>query len=139
MSNVIKVGAGIVIIQDGKTLLAKRKGAHAQGHWGSMGGKLVFGETPAQAAVREAREELGIEVGNLRFVCCMNLKKDGEHYVDFSFVGELLDGEPQIMEPDKVAEIGWFSLDDLPTPLYEPVRAVLDAVKTGQAYYEFNV
>lgn len=135
----IKVGAGIVIVKDGVTLLAKRKGSHSAGEWGSMGGKVEFGESPADAAKREAKEELDIEVGNLRFVTCMHMVKPGEHFIDISFVGELVSGEPKIMEPHKIVEIGWFSLDNLPSPLYEPVRVVLESLKTGQAYFESSV
>lgn len=137
MSQSINVGAGVVIIKDGKTLLARRQGSHAEGQWGSMGGKVEFGETPA-AAVREAQEELGIVVGNLRFITCMSMKKGDEHYIDISFVGELLRGEPTIMEPHKIAEIGWFSLDALPSPLYDSVRVVLNALQTGQSYFEVS-
>ncbi|TAN33045.1 NUDIX hydrolase [Patescibacteria group bacterium] len=67
---IIKVGAGAVIIKDGKTLLAKRKGAHADGCYGSIGGHVEFGESPMETVKREATEELGVEIGNLKFVSC---------------------------------------------------------------------
>jgi 8-oxo-dGTP diphosphatase len=84
----IKVGAGVIIIKDNKTLLAQRKSKKTLGgsQWGSAGGHVELGETPAQAAVREAREELGIEVGNLRFLVCLDEQwRDGKQYVDFIF------------------------------------------------------
>lgn len=44
---------------EGRLLVAR----HADGgRWGTPGGAIEFGETPAEAAVREAREELGLEV-----------------------------------------------------------------------------
>lgn len=132
----VKVGAGVVIIKDGKTLLAKRKGAHGAGMWGSMGGHVEFGESPMETCIREAREELGIEIGNLVFVTCMNLLREGKHYLDVSFTAELISGEPTIQEPERIEEIGWYPLDDLPVPLFEPVRAVLEALKTGEKYFE---
>lgn len=131
-----KVGAGVVIIKDGHTLLAKRQGSHGSGHWGSMGGHVEFGESPIEASMREAREELGIEIGNFTFVTCMNMIKEGKHYIDISFTAEIISGEPTIQEPDKIAEIGWFPLDNLPSPLFEPVRVVLEALKTGERYFE---
>lgn len=133
---VVRVGAGVVIIRDGKTLLAKRKGKYSAGAWGSMGGHVEFGETPSQAAIREAREELGIEIGNLKFVSCLNLLKENKHYIDISFTADLISGEPTILEPDKIETIGWFPLDDLPAPLFEPVRIVLDALLSGESYFE---
>lgn len=133
-----KVGAGIVIIKDGKTLLAKRKGAHSAGTWGTMGGHVEFGETPIEAVKREAMEELGVVVGNIQFATCMNLIQDGKHYVDVSFTAEIISGEPTIQEPDRIEEIGWYPLDQLPSPLFEPVRIVLESLRTGEHYFEVS-
>jgi 8-oxo-dGTP diphosphatase len=131
-----KVGAGVVIIRNGKTLLAKRKGSRASGTWGSTGGHVEYGESPTQAVIREAQEELGIEIGGFVFVSCTNMLKHGKHYIDISFTGEIISGEPYIREPDKIEEIGWFALDALPSPLFEPVRIVLEAMKSGEHYFE---
>lgn len=133
---IIKVGAGVVIIKDGKTLLAKRKGAHGSGMWGSMGGHVDFGESPIETVKREAMEELGVEIGNIEFAMCMNMIKDGKHYLDVSFTAEIVSGKPTIGEPEKIETIGWFSLDKLPSPLFPPVQAVLEAIKTDKKYFE---
>ncbi len=137
-ANIIKVGAGVVILKDGKTLLLKRKGSHSADCWGSAGGHVEFGETPAEAVKREARKELGIEIGNLKFVSCANLLKEGRHYIDISFTADIISGEPTILEPEFAEDLQWFSLDKLPEPLFEPVRIVLDSLKTGQAYFEMT-
>ena len=55
------VAAGVVI-EDGRVLLTQRKaGAHLAGAWEFPGGKVMPGEDPRDAVVRELREELGIE------------------------------------------------------------------------------
>jgi len=136
MEPTIKVGVGVVILKDGKTLLAKRKGSHAEGAYGSAGGHVEFGETPIEAVKREAMEELGIEIGNVEFVSCTNLHKDGKQYIDISFTAEIVSGEPKICEPDRVESLGWYDLDDLPAPLFEPVAIVLEAMRTGTRYFE---
>lgn len=138
MEKTIKVGAGAVIIKDGKTLLARRRGSHAAGYYGSVGGHVEFGESPIETAKREAREELGIEIGNLRFASCTNMIKYGKHYLDISFVAEIVSGEPRICEPDRIESIAWYPLDKLPEPLFEPVRITLEAVKTGKIFFEVN-
>ena len=135
---VIKIGVGVVIVQDGKTLLAKRKGSHAAGAYGSCGGHVEFGESPLEAAKREAREELGIEIWNVEFASCTSLHKDGKHYIDISFTAEIVSGEPKICEPDRVESLGWYDLNDLPEPLFEPVAIVLEAVRTGKRYFEIQ-
>ncbi|EKD56432.1 MAG: MutT/NUDIX family protein [uncultured bacterium] len=133
-----KVGAGAVIIKDGKTLLAKRKGSHSSGMWGSFGGHVKFGETPIEAAKREAKEELGIEIDNFTFISCANLIKGDKHFLDISFMAEIISGKPTIQEPHRIEEIGWYPLDDLPTPLFEPVKIVLESLKTGKRYFEIK-
>lgn len=137
----IRLGAGVIIIKDGKTLLAKRKGqkALAKGHWGSAGGHVEPGETPAQAAIREAKEELGIDVGNLKFLTCLDEQwKDGRQYVDVIFLAEIISGQPKPMEPDKVEAVDWFALDNLPEPMFAPVKIALQALKTGRHYDEYK-
>ncbi len=138
VENRVKVGSGVVIIKDGMTLLTKRKGSHSSGMWGSLGGHVEFGESPIEACKREALEELGIEIGNFTFASCMSLVKEGKHYLDVSFTAEIISGEPIIKEPDKIEEIGWYPLDNLPTPLFEPVRIVLEALRTGEKYFEIK-
>ncbi len=132
----IGVGAGVVIIKDHKTLLVKRRSSHAHGHYGSLGGHVEYGESPVEAVKREAQEELGITLKNIQFASCLNMIKYGKHYIDISFVAEIESGIPRICEPDKVESIGWYDLDNLPTPLFEPVKIVLEALKTKKAYYE---
>lgn len=136
--NYPKIGAGAIIINDGKILLAKRKGSHNSGKWGSFGGHVKFGETPIEAAKREAKEELGIEIDNFTFATCMNLIIEDRHFLDISFIAELISGEPKIQEPHRIEEIRWFPLDDLPIPLFEPVRVVLESLKTGKNYFEIK-
>ncbi len=133
-----KVGAGVVIIRDGMILLAKRKGSHGEGMWGSMGGHVEFGESPMETIKREAKEELGIEIGNVKFATCMNMIREGKHYIDISFIAELISGEPKIQEPGKIETIAWYPLDNLPSPLFDPVRVVLESLKTGERYFEVN-
>ncbi len=133
---IIKVGAGVVIIKDGKTLLTKRKGSHAEGCYGSLGGHVEHGESPIEAVKREALEELGIEIGNIQFATCLNMVKYGKHYIDITFVAEIISGDPTICEPHKIERVDWYSLDELPEPLFEPVRIALEGIKSGKKYHE---
>ncbi len=57
----MRIRAGIVLIQDGKVALIERHRAGLD-YFVFPGGGLDEGETPEQAAVREAMEELGVEV-----------------------------------------------------------------------------
>lgn len=124
----------------GKFLLHKRsqKCRDEQGAWDCGGGSMEFGESPIDTIKREAREELGIEIGRIKFIVCLNMIKDGHHFVDISFTAEIISGEPANQEPDRIETIGWFPLAELPSPLFPPVQAVFDAIKTGERYFEIK-
>ena len=134
----VGVGAGFIIVENGKTFLAKRKGSHGEGTFGSCGGHLESGETIKECLKREAKEELGIEIEIVKFLCCFNMIKYGKHYMDLEFLAKIKKGEPTIMEPDRIESIGWYPLDKLPSPLFEPLKVALDAYRTGKAFYEVN-
>ncbi|MBN9108615.1 MAG: Nudix family hydrolase [Pseudonocardia sp.] len=62
----IGVAVGVLRSSDGRVLVAERRpGVDGAGYWELPGGKIDAGETPAQAAARELREELGVRVDEL--------------------------------------------------------------------------
>ena len=69
MDNRPKIGFGVIVIKDNKVLLGKRKNAHGEGFWCFPGGHLEFNEEIGDCAVREVKEETGIEEGR-RVVRC---------------------------------------------------------------------
>ena len=129
------VGVGVIIIRDGKILLAERKGSHGENTWASAGGHLEFGETLEECAKREAFEEFGIHVQRMTFLCVSNIVAYDRHYIDVEFLGDLGIQSPKIQERDSFANLQWFSFSELPAPLFEPVRIAIDSLLTGQSYY----
>ena len=120
-----KVGIGALVLNGNKILLLKRKGSHGEGTWCYPGGHLEFNESIFDAAIREVREEAGIDVKNPRFLCITNdifeknkHYKEGKHYVTIFVVVDYVSGEARIMEKEKCADIGWFDLNNLPKPLF---------------------
>ena len=137
MGDYIKIGVGILIFKDGKVLLTKRKGKLlGLGTYGSVGGHVEYGEAPTEALKREAREELGIKLGNLKFLHCYSAMMYGKHYIDIMFTGEIISGEPKVLEPDKIESVGWYDPKNLPAPLFDPVRISFEAYNNGQQYFE---
>lgn len=114
------VGCGLVIQRaDGRVLLCKRLKAPEAGHWNIVGGKVDHGEPSAEAARREAEEESGLTIGAVEFLCVAEevIAADRQHWVSLIYLARDFTGEPWLTEPDKLSEIGWFALDDLPQPL----------------------
>ena len=133
----IKVGVGVTIFKDGKVLLGKRKVKnHAENEYAGPGGHLEFGESFEECAIRETREECGIEIKNVQFAILSNLLiYEGKHYVDIGMMAEWASGEPKVLEPEKSESWEWYALDNLPQPLIAGDKMRLEALKTGQIYF----
>lgn len=121
------VGCGLAVVKDGKLLLCKRLKAPESGHWNIVGGKVDHMEPAAEAARREAEEESGLTIRSASFLCLSEqlIDTDRQHWISLIYVSDDFSGEPWLTEPDKLADIGWYPLDDLPQPLS---RFAADAV-----------
>ena len=118
-----QVGTAIIITKDDKVLLMKRKGPHGQGTWSTPGGHLDPGETIEGCAAREAKEEVGLDVTDIRFRCVTNdvFEAEGKHYITIWMDGKST-GEPRIASEEEAEEIGWYAWDALPSPLFLPLE-----------------
>ena len=132
-----KVGLGVMIMKDGKVLLGKRKNAHGAGLWAFPGGHVEYMESFEECALREVREETGMEIQNVRFLRLMNLKAYApKHYADIGFVADWKVGEPTVLEPEKCECWGWFDMNDLPRPFFATLPSYVDSYKTGKNFYD---
>lgn len=124
-----KVGLGVIVIRDDKVLLGKRKGSHSSGTYAFPGGHLEFKESWEECAIREVKEETGMEVTKSKFVAVTNdiFEKEDKHYITI-FMKVECSGEPKVMEPDKCEGWGWFSWNRLPQPL---MVTITDLIKQG--------
>ncbi|HSD84953.1 MAG TPA: NUDIX domain-containing protein [Anaerolineae bacterium] len=129
--NVPRVGVGVMIVKDECVLMGRRMSGQRPGWWGWIGGRLEFGETLQECARREAREEAGVEVGNLRLLCISSIVVEDQHWIDVEFLGDIISGEPYVAAPDELTEWAWFPLDQLPSPIFEPAVCALKSYQTG--------
>lgn len=120
----VRVGIGVYILRDGKILMGKRIGSHGKNTWSPPGGWLEFGENWEECAKRETLEEAGIEIKNIRFWTVTNdiHEVEEKHVVTLHMIADYDSGEPKIMEPEKWEKWDWFSWDDLPGPLFYPLK-----------------
>jgi len=118
----IGVGVGAIIVNPEGQLLLSRRGPLAKnerGLWEFPGGSVEFGETLALALTREMCEEFGIDiqVGELLDVVDHILIDEKQHWVSPTYICQIISGEPEIKEPEKCSQIGWFFPDEVPDEL----------------------
>ncbi len=121
----IKIGCEVFIKQGNSILLGKRKNCYGEGTWALPGGHLELGEMLIEAAQREIKEELGIEVTDLKLLTIAENITDENHYLHCSFLAEEYVGEIQCMEPDLCYEWRFFPLTDLPQPFFKPHEKIV--------------
>lgn len=122
------VGVGIAIIRNGKILLGKRKNAHGEGEWAFPGGHLEYGEEVEVCARREAIEETGLKLGKCVVGPYTNsvFHSRGKHYVTLILIAESPVGEAINREPEKCEYWEWFDWNNLPSPLFLPLRTLVE-------------
>ncbi|KQS79138.1 DNA mismatch repair protein MutT [Rhizobium sp. Leaf384] len=126
------VGCGLAILRDNQILLCRRLKAPERGHWTITGGKVDLMEDSRTAARREGVEESGLIIGPaIDFLCVSEqvLEQDRQHWISLIYVTHDTTGDPQETEPGKLADIGWFDLDALPTPLSRFAADAISAIR----------
>ena len=121
------------IIRNGEILLHYKKRGHGRGKWNGAGGKIEEGETPLLCAMREAMEEMGVEVKNLEKMGEIKFYDVyGEDWLVHIFRGEIED-EPK--ESDE-SYPKWFSIESIPyDEMWEDDRYWLPLVINGIKFY----
>ena len=85
--------------------------------YGLPGGVVEPHETPPQAAVREAREEIGVDVKLEYLVGTYHLRGGGKiGNLEFIYKAHIVSGEPHIADPNEVLRLEWFEPGLLPNP-----------------------
>lgn len=122
------VGVAVLVVHQGLVLMGRRLGAIGHGHWAPPGGSVEFGESLEDAARRELWEETGLEATVWELGPYTNdvLTDDDRHFVTIYLVARGIRGTPVNREPEKCEGWAWFSWGAWPTPLFQPVRNLLD-------------
>lgn len=102
--------AGCAIIEHGALLLLYKR---RHQHYEFPGGWIEAGESPAEAAVREVKEEIGCQVQNVKPFHAVEFDVKDEHILGHVFLAELTPGQtPKILEPELFDHLCWIPLAD---------------------------
>ena len=106
----------VFIRQDGRILLVRQNYGHR--YWSLPGGVMELGESIDEAAVREVKEETGLDVRLKRVVGLYS--KPAEEALAITFEAQVVGGTLQA--DNEITECGFFPPDQLPQPIREHLR-----------------
>jgi len=136
------VFVGLILRRGNKVCLLKRSNAKLHdGFYAVTGGGVDGNETVTQANVREAQEELGINLKpeNLKVAHVLHTRTEtGDEYINFFMEATKWEGEPRIMEPNKCSDVSWFALDNLPQNLMPMHKHVFNMINYDIVYSEYG-
>ena len=108
-----------LVLHRAPAILLTRRAAHLSAHAGQVafpGGRLEAGESPEEAALREAEEEVGLPRHWPRLIGRMPQHQTGTGYMVTPVLGLLEPGFPMLPDPSEVAEAFEFPLATLLDP-----------------------
>lgn len=122
-----------------EVLLLRRYNTNfGNGQYSLPGGKVEGKETPKQAIIREAFEEIGINLKpeNLEFVHLMFRNGDESVFDVACFKASKWNGQVANREPEKADEIKWFDLHALPENLLPAHKQIIEMIQNNIYYSE---
>ncbi|MAM62396.1 NUDIX hydrolase [Maritimibacter sp. UBA3975] len=105
------IAALAVVVEAGQVLLVRRLNPPDAGLWGYPGGRVEAGEDVATAALRELREETGVEAEAGETLDVIDVRAEGFHYALHAIACRYLSGSPRAADDVDAAE--WVLIDDV--------------------------
>ena len=140
MPTQLKSAVHLFLIRDEKILLLRRYNTGWEdGNYSVVAGHLNGGEKVITAAIREAKEEVGVSIREeaVEIVQVMHRLSDDER-IDFFVTVSDWEGEITNTEPDKCDELAWFPLDQLPDNTIPYVRHAILNYQNGLQFTSFG-
>jgi 8-oxo-dGTP diphosphatase len=136
----LKAAVHLFLLRDNELLMLRRfNTGYEDGKYSVVAGHLDGGEEVKTAAIREAREEAGIELdpSALEVVGVMHRKSNDER-VDFFVTARQWSGVIENREPDKCDDLRWFDLDNLPANTIPYIRRAVDQFQQGKWFDSYG-
>jgi 8-oxo-dGTP diphosphatase len=115
---------GVVCLRGPEVLLIRRRNPPGEGQWSIPGGRLELGETLAQAALRELKEETGVEAELLGLIDVLDHFSDVRQAVLIDYAARWTAGEPR--PGDDATEARFIAVEEAVTLVdWEETRRVI--------------
>ncbi len=123
------IATGVAIVEGDEILLIQRGSDPNKGLWAVPGGKVDYGETLAEAATREVKEETGLLVKLDEVIWVGESIGEHHHLVLIDFLGEATGGE--LAASDDADAACWVRIEDayeldMPPTMYELLDVLLE-------------
>jgi ADP-ribose pyrophosphatase YjhB (NUDIX family) len=128
----------VALCHDGKgnfVMMKRGLGARDEhGRWDIIGGGLKVGQPIIENLKREIKEELCADATDIKYIGFRDVHRELEdgtktHWVSLDHVALVDPKQVKIGEPEVFDELGWFTLDNLPSPLHSQLHLLIDKHK----------
>ena len=125
--------------EDEVLLLRRFNTGYEDGNYSVIAGHIDGNEEVKAAAIREAKEEAGIEIrpSEIEVVGVMHRKGEDER-VNFFLATSRWNGSIVNAEPDKCDDLSWHSFHELPVNMVPYVRRALEYYRKGKCFDSFG-
>lgn len=131
MNQAYHCGVQCIVLRRRKVLLGKRFRTSCEGQWALPGGHVEFFESPMDAARRELREETSLIGGEAVAGGSFTTYTTDLPYVHVPVLFRQAAGVPVVPADEKFSDLRFFSLADLPQPIFAPSIRALELVGSG--------
>jgi 8-oxo-dGTP pyrophosphatase MutT (NUDIX family) len=137
----LSVSVFLLLKKRDEILLLKREHTGwMDGFYSIPAGAIDGKETLLEAAVREAKEEVGVTVNpdDIMLFHTMHCFTHGEEWLGQFFVTEKWIGQPKVNEPHKHSEIKWTEVTQLPDNIIQYVKQAIDCFQKEILYSSYH-
>ncbi len=138
------VGIGILILNEkNEVLLILRNDdankalsdMHLEGNWTLPAGKIKYGETIFEAAIRKTKKEVNLDIRDLEMISIADDINPYAHFVTIGVLARMYSGTIDLGNTEEHVDYGFFALDKLPKNLCEPSKKIIDNYLNNRIYY----
>lgn len=138
--NKFPISVQVILEKEEQILLMKRKNTgYEDGKYCLPGGHVKANEEIRKAAIREAKEEIGVDINinDLELYKILNRKVEkGGEYVDFVFLVKKWTGDITNEEKEKCEEIIWKDINNIPENTLDFIPEILK--ESNSIYIPYN-